>query len=231
MCHTTTLLGLLTLAVLGGWAAGRRQRKALVGRLRQRDEQLWRARHLDALTGLPNRADAETRIAAMLGSRRPVCVAFADLDRFKQLNHDHGHATGDRALRHIAAVLRTLAPGTAVWRLHGDEFVFAWPASLDDSLVNAEHLRHLIASTPMPLPDGTTLTLSMSIGVAEHRPGMDLSLLPHQADLAMHDAKDRNAGCAAYDPARGAATVADRPFARARDRRHDRAAAEPESAH
>ncbi|GAA1414384.1 hypothetical protein [Catellatospora coxensis] len=46
----------------------------------------------------------------------------------------------------------------------------------------------------------------------------------------MHDAKDREAGCAGYDSTHGAATVADRPFERDRDRRHDRTAAEPESA-
>lgn len=230
MCHTTTLLGLLTLAVLAAWATGLRQRATLAASLRQRDEELGRARHIDALTGLPNRTDAETRIAAMLGTGRPVCVGFADLDRFKQLNHDHGHATGDQALRHIAALLRAQAPDTAVWRLHGDEFVFAWPAALDDSLAHAQHLRHLIASTPMLLPGGKLLTLSMSIGVAEHRPGIGLSLLLHQADLAMHDAKDRQAGCASYDPAHVAPTVADRPFERARDRRHDRTAAEPETA-
>ncbi|MFC7761731.1 GGDEF domain-containing protein [Catellatospora bangladeshensis] len=152
MSHTTMLFGLLGLAALAGWLTGHGAGLAAARRLR--DEELWRARHIDALTGLPNRADAEARITAMITGKEPVCVGFADLDRFKQLNYDHGHATGDQALRHIATLLRAHAPDTAVWRLHGDEFVFAWPTALHDSLIHAQHLRHLISSTPMPLPGG-----------------------------------------------------------------------------
>ncbi|GAB4054750.1 GGDEF domain-containing protein [Catellatospora paridis] len=222
MSHTLYLFGLLALAAFGGWLTGRRQRNtALQTQVNELNGQLWQARHVNPLTGLRNRADAETRIAAMIAARGPVCVGFADLDRFKELNDSYGHATGDRALQHFATVVRALLPDLFVWHLHGDEFVFAWRSTLDEGLIHAQYLRHLVGVNPMPLPDGGSIALKMSIGLAAPAAGIDVALLLHQADLAMHDAKGRPSGIASYDPRHGATTLAVRPARRARDQRHD----------
>ena len=79
----------------------------------------------DALTGVLNRRAFAEEAGALL-ARRPadiVVVAMFDLDRFKEVNDRHGHATGDRALRHMADNLADAAgEDGAVGRLGGDEF-------------------------------------------------------------------------------------------------------------
>ncbi|MEU8075987.1 GGDEF domain-containing protein [Catellatospora citrea] len=227
MSHTLILFGLLALAVWGGRLTGARQRARLTAELARSEQQLWHALRIDPLTGLPNRTDAESVLAQMIASGKPFCVGFADLDRFKDLNDTLGHAVGDRALKHVAAILRTRLPGTQAWRLHGDEFVFAWPTTLDDGLASAQYLRHIIGSLPLHLPNGQLPPLSMSIGVAAPAPGSDVPLLLHHADLAMNDAKNRGTGCSTYDPRHAATTVEPRPAHRVRDRRHQPAAVAP----
>ncbi len=93
------------------------------GRRRVRDEALQRLAFEDSLTGLPNRAYFEQRIADVLGDGGTAVVAFLDLDDFKQVNDSLGHAAGDRLLSICGERLRNaLRAGDTVARLGGDEF-------------------------------------------------------------------------------------------------------------
>ena len=77
----------------------------------------------DSLTGLPNRALFEQRIAERSAAGEPAVVAFLDLDDFKQVNDSLGHAAGDRLLEICGERLRNaLRAGDTVARLGGDEF-------------------------------------------------------------------------------------------------------------
>ena len=227
MSNTLTTLTLVTLAV--GTAliicrlTGSRLRRRLLARL-------WHAVHVDALTGLPNRAGALEELGRRYADHRPLSLGFADLDQFKALNDTHGHDVGDRALQHIALVLRTHLPDTFAARIHGDEFVFAWHALLTDALAHAWHVRHLVSAHPLRLPDGELIELRMSIGVAERSLTGDLRLLMHHADLAMHEAKISDSGCAPYNPQQQATAVTPRPALRARERRHMAAPSSPPQA-
>ncbi|MEU7824838.1 GGDEF domain-containing protein [Catellatospora sp. NPDC049133] len=216
----STTLSALTLATLAAGTAliicrltGSRLRRRLLARL-------WHAVHVDALTGLPNRAGALDELGRRYADHRPLSLGFADLDQFKAINDTHGHEVGDRALQHIALVLRTHLPDTFAARIHGDEFVFAWHALLTDALAHAWHVRHLVSAHPLRLPDGELIELRMSIGVAERSLTGDLRLLMHHADLAMHDAKASDSGCAPYNPQHHVSAVTPRPGLRARERRH-----------
>jgi diguanylate cyclase (GGDEF)-like protein len=61
------------------------------------------------------------------GDRAPYAVAFADLDHFKILNDTHGHAAGDRALRHFATICQaSIRTGDLVCRFGGEEFLLAY---------------------------------------------------------------------------------------------------------
>src|SRR4051812_18417158 len=108
------------------------------GRRRVRDEELQRLAFEDSLTGLPNRAYFEERIAAVLATGVPAVVAFLDLDDFKQVNDSLGHAAGDRLLAICGERLRNaLRANDTVARLGGDEFAILAVAATDPELLVA----------------------------------------------------------------------------------------------
>jgi diguanylate cyclase (GGDEF)-like protein len=82
----------------------------------------------DPLTNLANRRSLEDAARSLTDAGRPYVVAFADLDRFKRLNDEHGHDTGDQALRLFARILRdSVRPGDFPARYGGEEFVVILP--------------------------------------------------------------------------------------------------------
>jgi diguanylate cyclase (GGDEF)-like protein len=114
-----------------------------------------------------------------------------DLDRFKNINDRHGHAVGDGALRHLASLLRAAVREVdRVARYGGEEFVVLLPdVSLTDAQPLAERLREQVARQGHV--EGTlALAFTVSIGVAEWRPGHDdLAQLLSRADAALYRAK------------------------------------------
>jgi two-component system cell cycle response regulator len=131
----------------------------------------WRDSIYDRLTGLPNRRYIERRLeealAAARRTRRPLVLALADLDHFKQINDRHGHAAGDAVLRHVAAALRQWFRRTdVIARYGGEEFVILFPEA--EPSVAAERLERLragLAEQPVRL-SGATVPLTLSLGVA-----------------------------------------------------------------
>jgi diguanylate cyclase (GGDEF)-like protein/PAS domain S-box-containing protein len=123
----------------------------------------------DPLTGIANRRGAEQRIEERLaGCRiadRPFGLLLADVDHFKQINDEHGHATGDAVLRAVAETLLAATRTTdLVGRWGGDEFVALLAT---DQLVRvqaiAERMRALVASMAVPGPHATARA-TVSIG-------------------------------------------------------------------
>jgi diguanylate cyclase (GGDEF)-like protein len=158
--------------------------------LRSREE----AMH-DALTGLPNRvlflerlADAVSRSAQ---SGHLVAVIFADLDRFKLVNDEHGHNIGDELLRAVAQRLRRAQrPADTLGRMSGDEFVVLCEDLDDLDEIQAIARRIDIALGQSFRLSSVTLEVSASVGIAfsgrgDHLPEQIL----HQADAAMYQAK------------------------------------------
>ena len=152
------------------------------------------SRH-DGLTGLLNRRSLEEELTAQVQrSRRSgetFCVLMLDADRFKEINDQHGHATGDRALKHLSAQLRGhMREVDRVARFGGEEFVVLLPGlGLAAAQQVAERLRRLVAAAP--LVDGDSIiALSVSIGVAEWAGAQEEpSRLLVRADTAMYRAK------------------------------------------
>ena len=165
-----------------------------------------RSRH-DGLTGLLNRrAMEEALFSQMQRSRRtgePFTVLMLDLDHFKTINDCHGHAAGDRALKHTAAALKAeLREVDAVGRFGGEEFLVLMPgATVETAMPVAERLRTALISDP-PSIDDATLLLSASIGIAQWRePAEEPSRLLRRADSALYSAKVRGRDRVAVDPA------------------------------
>lgn len=159
------------------------------------EEQERRMRELattDQLTGLGNRhlffELAARYLARAEREGRAMCMLVADVDHFKQVNDQHGHAVGDKVLRTVGDVLRqSLRKGDLVARFGGEEFVFLMPnCSAENALAKAEKLRRDCEQL-----DVGGVRLTISIGVACFDPGDPESLdsLFGRADKALYDAK------------------------------------------
>jgi diguanylate cyclase (GGDEF)-like protein/PAS domain S-box-containing protein len=156
------------------------------------------ARH-DPLTGLPNRLLLEEHVTHSLQNARSnasrVALVFIDLNGFKQINDEYGHAVGDQILVNTAQRLQQTLRGTdMVARLGGDEFVLVIEAltrtnsQQDDALLISEKILQRL-SEPVCLGD-TYHHVGTSLGIAmfpEH--GTDIDSLFHIADQAMYTAK------------------------------------------
>jgi diguanylate cyclase (GGDEF)-like protein len=161
---------------------------------------LRRQAGIDSLTGLVSRRVLDDALAAALaasssreGSGAGTALVLLDVDTFKSINDAHGHPVGDDALVHLAGLLRAhVRSGDAVLaRLGGDELAVLLPGcSAEDAATRAEQLVEAVRATPLHLPDGSWLALSISVGVA-HAPrhAADLRGLYAAADAALYAAK------------------------------------------
>ena len=135
---------------------------------RANEELVFLADH-DVLTQLPNRRFFEKRAMRRVAQPgEPLWVLIGDIDHFKHINDRHGHAIGDQALVHVASLLRAnLREGEALARFGGEEFVAVIPAPTADAVYRiVERVRAVVAGTPMALPQGGSLGMSISFGLA-----------------------------------------------------------------
>ena len=174
-----------------------RQLAAANARLRLTEQQLEREAHFDALTGLANRREFETRLSQPLAQARAqattVALLFLDLDHLKQTNDAHGHAAGDDLLRGFALRLRDCVPADALAaRIGGDEFVvlLAQPDRATAAATAEAMAAQICVAMAEPLPIGDrSLALGTSIGIAVAEPDSDRDRLMSAADRALYAAK------------------------------------------
>jgi diguanylate cyclase (GGDEF)-like protein len=179
-----------------------RELKALSGSLetfRQNARAVKNLAFTDPSTGMPNRRAflERTRARIVAGGGQTFLIMLADIDRFKHINDDYGHAAGDRLVQLIGArMAEKLGEQAIIARVGGDEFALCVPlsegtrpAGLGTELVHA--LR-----TPFDLGD-TNVAISISLGLVEAPGGVgesedepDVTVLMNQADLALYASKN-----------------------------------------
>lgn len=154
---------------------------------------IMEAAFMDTMTGLQNRTSFESYLRkALLGldADSRITLAYIDLNRFKQINDQHGHSIGDKLLSVVAERLRDWGRDSDfIARLGGDEFaiVSLTPSSQEFSLLRFLDLGTQIAQHIMV--DGKLLQVGAAIGVTEASPAMTFDVLLDQADKLMYDAK------------------------------------------
>lgn len=167
---------------------------------RQASERIAYIAHHDSLTGLPNRAAFDEffprALDAANGSAGELVVMCIDLDGFKEINDQYGHAAGDEVLRGITARLRAAAgEGAFLARVGGDEFVFL-RQNVGGADVADELAQRLIAVAKDEFDvEGKRLRIGLSIGIAiSPLHGTDCKTLLVNADLALYQAKNEQRG-------------------------------------
>lgn len=164
--------------------------------------------HQDPLTGALERhaLEAELHEWHELSKRgaQQCCVAFMDLDRFKEVNDTHGHLIGDRVLeRSVQRMKDSLRPYDKLFRYGGDEFVFLLPAiELESARSVVARVRQQLASTPLVITaEGTVVTITGSFGLAELDPRVSVQETLDRADTALLTAKSMGRNrIVAWDP-------------------------------
>jgi len=163
---------------------------------------LMRSGFTDALTGWNNRRYLGVRLIEELARARRdgvriICLML-DVDHFKDVNDTWGHAAGDAVLVELAHRIESQVRGSDVAaRYGGEEFVVLLPnTEVGSATLLAERARKAISATPIELPCGDTVTVTVSIGISEVSPAPDDEdlktlgdSLVARADVALYAAK------------------------------------------
>ncbi len=159
----------------------------------------------DALTSLPNRSLFHDRLeqAIKLAARNKTqfAVAIMDLNKFKKINDQHGHLTGDHVLKTVAnRIQKTLRDSDTIARLGGDEFAFVLPTVAKESPDIV--LKKIMSTFKKPIIIGSNteeLNVGASIGIALYpNHGINIDTLIGHADTAMYTAKRNNSDIHIY---------------------------------
>ena len=164
--------------------------------MNRQHSEMVRMAEIDELTGLPNRRHFMNQL--QLAGRRsaasdePYALMLIDIDNFKRLNDEHGHAAGDQALLHFADVASAILKAPALLaRTGGDEFTVLLPG-MDEAAATeaAQDLIALVRRAPL-VSGGRRMPMTVSIGIAAHsgRCGVGPEELLNSADVALYRVK------------------------------------------
>jgi diguanylate cyclase (GGDEF)-like protein len=164
--------------------------------LQQLNARLTHEASHDPLTGIANRQEFNRRLEAAVAEHpRQVAVLFMDLDRFKEINDEFGHAAGDAVIQLAARrILGRLRPHDILARLGGDEFTAVIPGAGSAADVERIATRILEGFEEPFESDGRAHHLGISIGIALPGESTSAAELLHMADAALYDAKRAGRG-------------------------------------
>jgi diguanylate cyclase (GGDEF)-like protein len=162
----------------------------------------------DPLTGLANRRPFELTLAGELGrvarAGEQALLLTLDIDHFKAVNDTHGHAAGDLVLKAVAEVLvDCVRPMDTVARIGGEEFAIVLPNCLPSvGPTVAERVRRRVSEREVELPDGSAITVTVSLGGAFAPPWVRSTpaLWLERADRQLYQAKAQGRNRACFEP-------------------------------
>lgn len=155
-------------------------------------EKLTQLAHTDPLTGLMNRRYfrllADQEFSRAVRTQNQLFLMMLDIDHFKRVNDTHGHDIGDQALIAVAEVLKNGVRSMDILaRWGGEEFLVLLPeTNMTGATLIAERIRQQVSQIKLPkIPEGLTI----SIGLREAKPGMELKTATSLVDQALYQAK------------------------------------------
>jgi len=204
-------LGLAAVVVLLSFVCSSARLLVTQNRLLVTKEALRREASRDGLTSLWNRkailAILERDLLRAERDQQPIGLIMIDVDHFKAINDSRGHAAGDSVLRIIASgIAAVVRPYDSVGRCGGEEFLIVAPGcGMTETWELAERVRCHVAGCSI-MAGGSSVQVSLSLGVATGRTAAEMEKLLHAADSAMYQAK--NAGRNRVEPSLGRAAGA-----------------------
>ncbi|AHL77461.1 diguanylate cyclase [Stutzerimonas stutzeri] len=162
----------------------------------QRARTLSMALSRDSLTGLLKHADIKEQVALeverALRSGKPASVVMLDLDHFKQVNDQYGHAAGDNVIRSLANLMRQrLRRIDSLGRYGGEEFVAVLPdCNLEQARQIVDEIRQRFSALPFHA-GSKVFNVSLSAGISETDGHSSSSALLERADQALYEAKHK----------------------------------------
>jgi len=150
----------------------------------------------DPLTGLPLRYGIEGDFTQQQKdarrNRNLFYVALIDIDHFKRINDSYGHPVGDRVLRELADTMsRNLRGNEPLYRFGGEEFLWLLQCkSATDAELSAHRLLTTIRTTPVPIANDQTVTLTVTLGLAQVGDHEELASALERADVALYKGKE-----------------------------------------
>lgn len=146
----------------------------------------------DSLTGLRSRQYVENQMERRIDSKLPFCVAIVDIDRFKQVNDEHGHLAGDELLKQFAQELKSVFRAVdVIGRWGGDEFIILQDCTKDEAIAHSERLTRWVCGdyTIQGNSGPVKLRVDASIGLAECLANETINDVLARADAAMYQHK------------------------------------------
>jgi len=173
-------------------AKARQQLESEIKKSKKLQEQLRKLANEDSLTGIPNRRYFLTRAEAEFQRakryRGHLCFIMCDIDYFKQVNDNYGHAVGDEALRKVTQTMIYCLRENVdlIGRMGGEEFCIALPeTTINEARVVAERIRKKIEQTPIT----KNLSVTCSFGISSIEMTESLELVISEADNALYESK------------------------------------------
>lgn len=173
----------------------------LVRAIENAQSQLRELAETDSLTGLYNRVTLDEELERaqqqLRRSGTPMSLLAMDLDNFKAVNDDFGHAVGDEVLRQLGEMMRRRFRSIdQLFRVGGEEFlVLLYDSDSQTAKSVAEEFRAMVEAEPML--DGRMVTIS--IGIATLQPDESASSWRRRADIHLYQAKDNGRNCVVGD--------------------------------
>lgn len=165
--------------------------RLLETRVRERTEELESLAFRDPQTGIANRRGF---VAAFMNASHHLRhgLLLVDIDRFKSINDNSGHAAGDAVIIEIARRISDCAGSDSVCaRWGGDEYIVLLRESAPHLLrASAFGVMAAVSDKPVELPDGTSVVVTVSVGACLVEPGDSIETVTEMADAALYLAKD-----------------------------------------
>ena len=168
-----------------------------LARLREQLAEMEQLVDVDCLAPIPNRRAFMRRLSWAIAMHEryghPSSVLYFDLNGFKAINDNYGHAAGDQAIKHVAQILsQSLRESDFLARIGGDEFaIIMYYASADAAGERGKRIAERVQKTPFFFND-KTLGITTSFGVHAIHKGDDAEAALSAADTSMYLDKKRN---------------------------------------